>query len=239
MSKLLQSRRCPRASLILVAVALLPAASCQPNAGPVKPPVVQGPSPVVVKPPPPAGSTGLTPLPEPPADPADIKGPPLNLGDVTVTPLNIVAKDSMVWADDKGTAFDVLDHRGTLRQISFPDFKVVKRKQLVPDGYVVNPARLALSAEGLLLSLPTQHELWLVDAETFEIKKQIAVPSIKAAASARSLSVAFAAVGEPNAGATLQIIDLKTGKAEKFAPGGDARFPGFDDPGARRTANSC
>jgi hypothetical protein len=149
------------------------------------------------------------------------------IDDLTLTTLKLDAKallPCLLWADDKGTAFLVVDGgTGVVRRVSVPDFKVVKEKDL---GRKV--AWLNLSAEGPVASIADNDEIWVLDRDSLDVKKKINLPNLKRAVSAPGLSLAFAATMR---GADLSVVDLKTGKATKYVPPAQAaKVVGFIDP---------
>src|SRR5262249_2827191 len=120
-----------------------------------------------------------------------LKGDPLKVDDVTATPVELDVKSllpCLTWADEKGSAFFACDGNGVLRRISYPALKVTRKKD-----FERKIAWLALTAEGLLLTLPDPQEAWLLDANSWDVKTKIAVPSLKRAvgAPASSFGAAF------------------------------------------------
>jgi hypothetical protein len=149
------------------------------------------------------------------------KGSSQEVMDLKVTPIKVRANvlGCMCWADDKGTAVWMLDPAGTVRRASFPDLKVTHTAELGRKCSWLNP-----SAEGLVVSVAELQEVWLLDPTTFTVKQRIPVPGLKRAASAVSLSTAFASDGKD-----LYEVDLKKGKAARYA-GEPPKFPGYADP---------
>ena len=136
------------------------------------------------------------------ADGESLKGETRKVNDLTAVTLNLPAKSllpALLWADPQGSAFFALEgDTGVLRRISFPDCKVVKKADLERKFNW-----MSLSAEGLLLSETDSDKMWLVDPATLQVKAKIAVPKLKRAVSAPSLSWAVACdlVEFPNQGA--------------------------------------
>jgi hypothetical protein len=155
-----------------------------------------------------------------------LKGEARKVEDATVTSLKLEAKSllpCLLWADEKGSAFLALDGAsGALRRIAVPDFTVAKQKDLGRKASWLSP-----SAEGPLVSVADAGEVWVLDKDSYEVKKKIAVPNLKRAVSAEGLSVAFAASITGN---ELYIVDLKAGRAAKFAPPPKYDRGGFIDP---------
>ena len=145
-----------------------------------------------------------------------LKGETRKVNDLTAVTLNLPAKSllpALLWADPQGSAFFALEgDTGVLRCISFPDGKVVKKADL---EHKFN--WISLSAQGLLLSENDSDKLWLVDPATLQVKAKIAVPKLKRAVSAPSLSWAVACdlVEYPNQ--ELYVIDLKKKTATRWA----------------------
>ena len=155
-----------------------------------------------------------------------LKGEAQKVDDASVTSLKLEAKSllpCLLWTDDKGSAFLALDGAaGVLRRIAVPDFTVARQKDLGRKASWLNP-----SAEGPVVSVPDSGEIWVLDNDTFEVKKKIAVPNLKRAVSAGGLSLAFAATMNGN---ELYVVDLKAGRAEKFTPPTKYERGGFIDP---------
>ena len=149
------------------------------------------------------------------ADGESLKGETRQVNDLTAVTLNLPSKSllpALLWADPQGSAFFALEgDTGVLRCISFPDCRVVKKTDL---EHKFN--WMSLSAEGLLLSPTDSDKLWLVDPATLQVKAKIAVPKLKRAVSAPSLSWAVACdlVEFPNQ--ELYVIDLKKKTATRW-----------------------
>jgi hypothetical protein len=152
---------------------------------------------------------------------ASVKGDTKEVMGLQVTPVKLRANvlGCMCWADDKGTAFWALDPVGTIRRLSFPDLKETHTIELGKKCSWLNP-----SAEGLVVSVSELQEVWLLDPDKFTVKQRIAVSGLKRAASALSLSTAFASNGKE-----LYQVDLKTGKAALYS-GEGPKFHGYADP---------
>jgi hypothetical protein len=155
-----------------------------------------------------------------------LKGEARKVEDATVTPLELDAKSllpCLLWLDDKGSAFLALDGAtGVLRRIAVPDFTVAKQKDLGRKATWLSP-----SAEGPIVSVADTGEVWVLDKDTYDVKKKIAVPNLKRAVSAEGLSVAFAASITGN---ELYTVDLKAGRTAKFMPPPKYDRGGFIDP---------
>jgi hypothetical protein len=161
------------------------------------------------------------------ADEESLKGDAKQIDDITATPLTIDAKGllpCLAWADDKSSSFYALDGDGVLRLISFPDFKVLKKKD-----FERKMSWLSVSADGLVLSVPDKHEVWLVDGASWEVKKQLDVPHLQRAVSAPSSAVVVASAGDGPV-ASLYVLDFKAGKANAFTPPEDAQLLAYNGP---------
>ncbi len=171
--------------------------------------------------------------PAPAGEPDSLKGDEKETGDVKFARIDLPAKElapPLAWADEKGTAFYALTRNGVLWKVSFPDFVVKEKKDLGRKC-----SWLAVSKEGLLVTVPDPQEVWVVDpAKLSSVKKKIAVPNVQRAVSAPNLSVAVAGGGDKFRGGGLSALDLKTGKATpmEFPPDPDAprRMIGKDRP---------
>lgn len=150
-----------------------------------------------------------------------VKGDTHEVMDLQVTPIKVRANVApcMCWADDKGSACWMLDPAGTVLRVSFPDLKETHAIELGRKCSWLSP-----SAEGLVVSVAEVQEVWLLDPARFTVKHKIAVPGLRRAASAPSLSTAFASNGRE-----LYVVDLKKGKAARFS-GEGPKFPGYANP---------
>jgi hypothetical protein len=146
--------------------------------------------------------------PDPAPDAASLRGEPLKVDDLTMTPLKLDTKTLLpffCWADDKGSAFLTLDQNGVLRRISFPELKVEKQQDLDRKC-----SGLAVSAEGPLVAVPDPQQVWLIDSDTLAVKKKIDVPGVRNVAGTRASSVAVAS------GSKIYSLDLKKGEAAPY-----------------------
>jgi hypothetical protein len=153
----------------------------------------------------------------------ELKGDTVEVDDLKATPLELPAKEMqpcLLWTDKEGSAFLTIDNRGVLRRISFPAFKETQKAD-----FRRKCAWLDRSAEGLVLSVPDPQEVWLLNPDTLKVSRKIAVPGLKRAVSSPKLSVAVA-----SSGSDLYVVDLKKGKATKFAKPLDKPLIGFGDP---------
>src|SRR5262249_31097270 len=117
--------------------------------------------------------------PSQPGEAAALGGKPRKVQDLTVTDLSLPAGQiapCLCWAAD-GRSFYVLESSPlavpstTLRRISFPDLTEQRRWTV---NYRIS--WLARSAAGLLLTVPTLEEVWVVDPEALALLQRINVP---------------------------------------------------------------
>ena len=148
---------------------------------------------------------------DPKKDPPKVATRPLEKDDVThrvikfaETPLR-----NPVWTAD-GKSFIVLQQNGKLQRILAETGAVDKEHALV--ALAGTEAALGMSAEGLVVSLPREKQVWVVDPDDFTmVKKRISVPGVFRLASSPDSKTAVAAVTSPKAG--LRALDLVTGEA--------------------------
>src|SRR5690349_14880018 len=63
----------------------------------------------------------------------DLRGDTREVGDLKVTPIELDGKKMlpcMRWADKEGKSFYTLNKEGLVQRVSFPDFKVLQKKDL-------------------------------------------------------------------------------------------------------------
>lgn len=132
-----------------------------------------------------------------------------NVQDAEVTPLTIDTKRGvphMVWSSN-ADYFYVLNQQGLLRQIQVPTFVEIKQLDMETRAY-----GLALSRQGLLVSLIEKGEIWVLDEESLAVKKVINTPGISQAVSSPNLDLAFV----PTDGyRKMNIYDLRSGRNVK------------------------
>lgn len=132
---------------------------------------------------------------------------PRPVDDATVREVDVTGVlPEMRWSTD-GKLLYLLNQTGALRKIEVPSFKEVL---VLNTGQVCSS--LAVSAQGLLLGLPAIQEVWLLDSESFAIKKRITVPNLRVVVGSHSSSRAYASVGAAATEAQLCVIDLEAGK---------------------------
>jgi hypothetical protein len=170
-------------------------------------------SPPKVEPPPPAK--------EEPKDPVRM------MNGLKVTEVALKAKDmvpALCWAEDGKSFFYLEAGAGTLHRVDLDGF--TPRKSL-PFG---RPCSwLALSAEGLLVTLKDAGEVRVVNPETFEVTTSILVPGVARTVSSPKLSVAFAWNPDTSSLSQISGLDLKKSKVALIYPGANvkkgANFP--------------
>lgn len=151
----------------------------------------------------------LKPLPRSTATGGSLKGDTKAVMDLSVTGVKIEPKTTLpclTWADDRGSAFYVLGRAGELRRVTFPDFKEEWKLDLGE-----RCAWMSMSSEGLLVTLASQPEVWLIDPEKGEMKGRFPVPGCK-----RAVSAPKADVGVALTGTGLHVLDLKKMTATRF-----------------------
>ena len=187
-----------------------------------------GPGPAPVPPPPKVPVLPPAPVLPPPKDPKvtvvteDLKGATTSVRDVKVTPFKVRSPllGCLFWVDARGSAFYGLDPAGVIHRYAFPELKETQRIELDAPCTYLSP-----SAEGLVVSVPQRHEVWVLDPDKGTIKQRVGVASLERAVSAPGLSTAFATA----AGGILCEIDLRSGKVAVY--GGEARsFGGYARP---------
>jgi S1-C subfamily serine protease len=136
---------------------------------------------------------------------------PEPVGDLKVTTLTIgrgQGPNCLCWAKD-GKAFYYLDGVGTVHRISFPELK--------HDAFLETGKKctwLSVSAEGAILTVPDDQEMWLLDAVSLKVVSKLPTAHAKRVGASPALSYAYAADMNPGGG-TLSVIDLKAGKIVK------------------------
>lgn len=123
---------------------------------------------------------------------------------------------NVVWMDD-GSAFFVVDNKGTLLMVSNPGLELLGRLDLGQNCTWIDQCR-----DGLLLTLADREELWIVDMTQLTVKKRISAPGCRRAISSPALSTAYvpiqySALGSAYASASgmMSIIDLDAGRIAK------------------------
>jgi hypothetical protein len=112
----------------------------------------------------------------------------------------------LVWARD-GKSFYVLHENGLLERINPATGNAEKQH-----NHARRCGNLALSGEGLLLSVPETQEVWVVDPDNLgTIKKKIAVPSVTRVTAGVNAKIAVAAGTENFGQGGMNVIDLQKG----------------------------
>jgi hypothetical protein len=150
----------------------------------------------------------------------------IEVGDAKFSEVKVDAKGSphcLCWTAD-GKGFYLLQGDGVLRQIGLDGFKEEKKMDLERKG-----GWLAVSAEGVVVTLPDQQEAWVLDVETLKVKAKLSCPSLTRVVSAPGLSVGVAA----GRGQSLSVFDLRNGELKKEYSAKDfpgSRLLGFEGP---------
>ncbi len=144
------------------------------------------------------------------------EGPrPFQKGDVTLRQFGVISKKQgdnilgdIIWARD-GKSFFVLWEFGTLQRVSANSGKVEEFTEL---GHKCG--NLAMSGEGLLVSVIGIGELWVIDpASLQDIKMKIAISGLSHVSSGIEGSLAWAGTPKANRrGHMLNAVNLKKGK---------------------------
>ena len=154
-----------------------------------------------------------TPTPKTPKTP---KSPPppsdagsVSLGELVFEDTKIAVKDllpCLIWADD-GKSFYTLETTGIVRRVVADDLSVLQKVEI---GSMCT--WMTMSGAGLLVADSGAQQIAVLDPDTLEIKKRIAVPSVDRIASSPKLQVAFAASKDA---ALLSAVDLTAGRIVK------------------------
>ena len=124
-----------------------------------------------------------------------------------VTPVQLEAAallPEMIFSP-KGESFYVVESRtGTVRRITFPDFKEAATLRIGAECTDV-----ALSQLGLLVLLRSAQQVWMLDAERLQPVRKISLSEVQYIAASPALVVGFATVGRGQDG--MAFIDLRTG----------------------------
>src|SRR5262249_51128561 len=145
----------------------------------------------------------------------DVGGAAREVGRISVQDLKLNAKDilpCMMWSED-GTRFFVLEKEGYLRRIALEGFK----EELVLD---VNRrcSWLAMSWEGLIVTVPDLQEFWVVDPATLKVKQKVAMPACSRVAAGPASAVVAGVCGDHVSGDHIyRVVDLK-GNVTKDLP---------------------
>jgi V8-like Glu-specific endopeptidase len=144
-----------------------------------------------------------------------LAGAARQVGGLTATALNVPSKGAgsrLCWSADGKALFILQADEGVVRRVSYPAYQ----EELVLEAGV-KASWLAMSAEGLVLTLGESEEVWLVDPATLKVTKRMPVPGAKRAVTSPALSVAFVPLGEtPSRRAeSVAVLDLKAGTTGK------------------------
>jgi hypothetical protein len=124
-------------------------------------------------------------------------------------PLAALAGD-LCWSRD-GKAFFAQQHDGVLRRIGLSGF--VEEKRLETGRRC---SCLAMSGEGLIVTLSELEEAWVIDPDSLEVKKRVPAPKANRVISAPALKIAVAVGNEqrfdPRNRGGLIVLDLEKGE---------------------------
>jgi S1-C subfamily serine protease len=151
---------------------------------------------------------------------------PTTVGGLTVKELSIGSGSGPVclcWAPD-GKSFYHLDGAGVVRRVEYGSFAEQATHETGEKC-----SWLSLSADGVVVTMPDEQELRLLDATTLKLIRKAPIAKAKRAVSSPASHFAYAAESEPGR-SLLSVIDLKTGEILKQYRSGDFRKPlvGFD-----------
>lgn len=116
----------------------------------------------------------------------------------------------LCWATDL-SAFFVVDRRGTLRRIAWPDHVEERRLDMA-----VPPSSLAMARSGLLVGFPQLAEVWVIDPATLQVTKRISAPGLDRVTAAPASDIAVAATRQkanPLPKDVLMMLDVAKGVA--------------------------
>jgi hypothetical protein len=153
----------------------------------------------------------------------DLKGDTANADGLAVTDVKVTADNllpRMLWADPAGKVVILVEKTGVVRRVGVPAFEETLRVDLQRKC-----SGAALSAEGLLLALPNDQQVWLLDPDKLTVKKKIAVTSVGDVAASPKVAVAVASGAK-----VLHTLDLKKGKATAFQPGPQVTVKDYENP---------
>ena len=148
-------------------------------------------------------------------NPVDLPNSPTTVGDMAVQEVaGVAAADiprCMVW-DAEGKHFYCLQgSKGVIKKFALDGLKEVA------SGNVETPCTwMSWSAEGLVLAASATQEVLLVSPDELKVTRKMSAPKVKAVASARNLSFAFADCGD-----VLSVLDLKKGELIRQYKGQD------------------
>ncbi|MFO0970522.1 MAG: hypothetical protein U0793_33680, partial [Gemmataceae bacterium] len=159
--------------------------------------------------------------PEPKGTKDDYFGLAREVGKLVVQDLKIPAKDilpCMIFAPDGEHVF-TLEKEGYLRRIAMKNFE---------GDLLLDVGRrcswLALSKEGLIVTVPDAQEFLVVDPATFKIKRRVEAPTPSRVVASPATSVVISASGDRVGGrGTLSVFDLKNDTVNDIP---SARFKG-------------
>lgn len=156
-------------------------------------------------------------------------GPAETEAGATYYRLNVGGKvtSTMRWSPD-GKSVYLLEESGTLHKVSVPDFR---EERVLSMGQ--KASYMTLTKLGLAVGLPTLQEVWLIDANTLQLRKRIPVGSMTGLTGAPMLTKVYA----PDQEAALSVIDLESGKVVARRRGSEFHLPA-GMPAVRRDGES-
>ena len=169
------------------------------------------------------GHAPQTPFPKPENLRAALADAPYQIDGVDAVNLKIAAIPSvdrgvknfgpMVWSPD-GQWFYLLDENNVVYKV---DGKSLEQVARLDTGAACSG--MSLSSEGLVVGLSGLQALWILDADTLAVKRQIPVDTVRMIAASPTSSVGYAASAEG-----LYVVDLRGGRPLFFVD--KMRLPG-------------
>jgi predicted Zn finger-like uncharacterized protein len=160
----------------------------------------------------PAGTPGVPgPAGEPRVMNTPLAGPARKVDDLQVRALRIPGRallSCLCWSAD-GKAFFCADRRGLVRRVELDGWKEGVRLEV---GRAVS--WLAVSSEGLVVTVPDAREVWLLDAVSLKVKRKVAVTAVPDRTVASPRTALAVASGRTGTG----LVDLKEGKEVRALP---------------------
>jgi hypothetical protein len=114
----------------------------------------------------------------------------------------------MCWIEE-GKSFYHVDDKGTVRMISYPEFK---EEAALDVGKKVD--WLSVSSVGPVIAVSEAQETWVLDPKTLKAGKKIPTAKSKRVAATPKSEIAFAVESDPRK-TNISILDLKAGKILK------------------------
>lgn len=137
-----------------------------------------------------------------------------NLTITTVCQNDAPLMGDLCWSKD-GKAVFLLDDNGSVKRIAW---QTSVEEIRLETGLEVES--LCVSRAGLLVSLPTMEEVWVLDPETLHVKQRISVPGVRRVTATPASDIAFAAVKATQPPLPAAPNGLPNPKGLPFQPGG-------------------